>query len=323
MATNTAQAKRVLNFFPGRSADEVVALRYDGCLLMDVEDGLPQGDPDAGNAARKDSDGHVVITNSGFNRRVRDYVLHVYPGVPGMGIWMKRGAILSDGIDEARAKAGLAEVAPDVKKDKGGNTVSKKAGKAKATDEVEATKAVMLRDNFDVRTFGGVMTSGPGAGKARGAVQMFLARSVDQVDLEQIAITRTSGSGKGDKEQTMGTRHSVRYALMRCPFAISPFDAKSSGFTYGDLDVFVEAMIGMIELFWSGCSSGRRTCRGFVLFEHESPLGRARATDLHSLLKIEKKDGVDQPSSYGDYNVSLGKTPEGVKAIVLVDPTTK
>jgi CRISPR-associated protein Csd2 len=294
----------------------VEGTRNDALFLMDVEDGNPQGDPDNSNTPRVDQDGHAIITDSGIKRRVRDYVEAVHGGKEGLGIWMRRGVILGDAIESAREEAGLAAAVLDEKS-------KKKVAKAKGADEVEATKSVMLRSNFDVRTFGGLMAYGPGAGKVRGPVQMFIARSVDRVDIESIGITRTSGSNKEDAEQTMGTRHMVRYSLFRCPFAVNPFDARKSGFTYQDFDVLVEALVSMPDSFWSGCSSGRRTCRGLVLFRHEGEhgLGRARAADLQDLVKIEKVTEAEVPSGYGDYKVTIGKTPEGVEAIVIVDPS--
>jgi CRISPR-associated protein Csd2 len=315
---NAVVKTKALKFFPNMDPEAVVETRFDGVFLMDVEDGNPQGDPDNSNNPRVDQDGFAIITDSGIKRRIRDYVESVRGSEQGLGIWMRRGVILGDAIEEAREKAGLAAAVSD-EKEKG----KKKIAKAKGTDEIEATKSVMLRDHFDVRAFGGLMAYGPGAGKVRGPVQMFIARSVDPVDVDSIGITRTSGSNKEDAEQTMGTRHMIRYSLFRCPFAINPFDAKKSGFTYRDFDLFLEALVSVPDSFWSGCSSGRRTCRGLVLFQHDGALGRARSADLQDLVSIEKNPDVERPSSYNDYSVTIGEAPEGVEVLTVVNPVTK
>ena len=49
--------------------------RYDFVLLFDVQDGNPNGDPDAGNLPRVDPEtGQGLVTDVCLKRKVRNYV---------------------------------------------------------------------------------------------------------------------------------------------------------------------------------------------------------------------------------------------------------
>jgi len=50
--------------------------RYDFVLIFDVQDGNPNGDPDAGNLPRTDPEtGHGLVTDVCLKRKIRNYVL--------------------------------------------------------------------------------------------------------------------------------------------------------------------------------------------------------------------------------------------------------
>ncbi len=50
--------------------------RYDSVLLFDVKDGNPNGDPDAGNLPRVDSQsGHGLVTDVSIKRKIRNYIV--------------------------------------------------------------------------------------------------------------------------------------------------------------------------------------------------------------------------------------------------------
>ena len=52
-----------------------LANRYDFVLIMDVKDGNPNGDPDAGNMPRLDAEsGYGLITDVSLKRKVRNFV---------------------------------------------------------------------------------------------------------------------------------------------------------------------------------------------------------------------------------------------------------
>ena len=49
--------------------------RFDFVLIFDVQDGNPNGDPDAGNMPRLDAEtGHGLVTDVALKRKVRNFV---------------------------------------------------------------------------------------------------------------------------------------------------------------------------------------------------------------------------------------------------------
>ena len=61
--------------------------RYDFIMLFDVENGNPNGDPDAGNAPRIDSEsGYGYVTDVCLKRKIRYYVELVKEGEAGYNI---------------------------------------------------------------------------------------------------------------------------------------------------------------------------------------------------------------------------------------------
>src|SRR5271170_3280382 len=70
--------------------------RYDFVMLFEVQDGNPNGDPDAGNAPRVDPEtGQGIVTDVAIKRRVRDYVALVKGGADGHRIYIADRAILA------------------------------------------------------------------------------------------------------------------------------------------------------------------------------------------------------------------------------------
>ena len=56
--------------------------RYDFVVLFDVENGNPNGDPDADNMPRIDPEtGHGIVTDVCIKRKIRNYVETVKEGV--------------------------------------------------------------------------------------------------------------------------------------------------------------------------------------------------------------------------------------------------
>jgi CRISPR-associated protein Csd2 len=87
-----------------------LANKYDFVFFFDVQDGNPNGDPDAGNLPRIDPEtGHGITTDVCLKRKLRNYVLTAQPGAKGYDIFVKERAILNNLIDEAHEQ-------PEVKK---------------------------------------------------------------------------------------------------------------------------------------------------------------------------------------------------------------
>ena len=81
---------------------EVIKNRYEFAIIFDVENGNPNGDPDAGNMPRVDPEtGYGIVTDVCLKRKIRNYVDVVKENEPGYGIYIKSGGLNnSDGCFE-------------------------------------------------------------------------------------------------------------------------------------------------------------------------------------------------------------------------------
>ena len=81
---------------------EAIKNRYEFIVLFDVENGNPNGDPDAGNAPRTDAEtGLGIVTDVCLKRKIRNYVEIVKEGEPGYNILIKTDKSLNDKFGEA------------------------------------------------------------------------------------------------------------------------------------------------------------------------------------------------------------------------------
>src|SRR5690554_7705335 len=75
---------------------EPIKNRYEFVLLFDVENGNPNGDPDAGNLPRIDPEtSHGLVTDVCIKRKIRNYVDLVKGGEEGYDIYVREGAVLN------------------------------------------------------------------------------------------------------------------------------------------------------------------------------------------------------------------------------------
>ena len=126
---------------------EPIRNRYDFVILFDVENGNPNGDPDAGNMPRIDPEtGLGIVTDVCIKRKIRNYVEMVKEGEEGYEIYIKEGIPLNK--SDQRAYAALD---PDGK--------GMKALKKSDPDIDRQVRDFMCRNFFDIRTFGAVMTT--------------------------------------------------------------------------------------------------------------------------------------------------------------------
>ncbi len=276
--------------------------RYEFVVLFDVENGNPNGDPDAGNMPRIDYEtGHGIVTDVCLKRKIRNYVEVAKRDSTGYRIYVKEGSVLNDTNKEA-----YKELNVDPK--------DKKAAKDKAVELTE----FMCKNFYDVRAFGAVMSTEINCGQVRGAVQFNFARSIDPITQQEITITRMAVTNAKDaeKERSMGRKHIVPYALYRAEGYISAFLAEKTYFTQEDLELLWEAIVNMFEHDHSA-ARGKMAVRKLIIFEHQSGLGNAPAHKLFDLLRVEKKDAAKPARAYSDYQVLLDhqSVPEGVTLI--------
>ena len=296
---------------------EAIKHRYEFVAFLDVENGNPNGDPDAGNMPRVDPEtGLGIITDVCLKRKIRNYVETVREGEPGYRIYIKKGVPLNRSDNEAFAEAGIenAATAKDLPK------IIKEAKKSGEIDKLVGS--YMCREFFDIRTFGAVVTTAvKGAlncGQIRGPVQMGFARSIDPITPQEVSITRMAITTEADAENKgneMGNKYIVPYGLYRWEGYVSANLArKTTGFSEEDLALLWDAILNMFEHDHSA-ARGKMAVRKLIIFEHSSELGNAPSHKLFDLVTAEKKEGVLAPRSFEEYTVRIDESalPDGVQ----------
>ena len=97
---------------------ETIKNRYEFVVFFDVENGNPNGDPDAGNMPRIDPEtGYGLVTDVCLKRKIRNYVEMAKEGETGYRIYIKDGVPLNTSDKEACAFVGVdADKLKDAKK---------------------------------------------------------------------------------------------------------------------------------------------------------------------------------------------------------------
>ncbi len=295
---------------------EPIKNRYDFVVYFDVENGNPNGDPDAGNMPRIDPEsGYGIVTDVCLKRKIRNYVETVKEDERGFDIYIKDGVPLN--TSDKRALEALGVNPKDIKKLK------------KDDPSLDAKiRDFMCATFYDVRTFGAVMTTfvqgALNCGQVRGPVQLTFARSVDPIIPQEVTITRVAITTEADAEKKgteMGRKYVVPYALYRSEgFVSANLARKSTGFSEGDLELLWEAIINMFEHDHSA-ARGKMAVRAFVVFKHDSELGNAPSYKLFDAVSTKRREGVEAPRSIEDYEpivVDEAAVPEGVSVLRLV-----
>ncbi len=294
---------------------EPIKNRYEFVILFDVENGNPNGDPDAGNMPRIDPEsGYGLVTDVCLKRKIRNYVETVKEDSAGYRIYIKDGIPLNRSDREACEYVGV-------------DSDKLKEAKKKDAKLDEKLRDFMCCNFFDVRTFGAVMTTfmkgALNCGQVRGPVQLGFSRSVDPILPQEVTITRTAITTEADaekKDTEMGRKYIVPYALYRCEGYVSANLArKTTGFSEEDLALLWEAIVNMFEND-RAAGRGKMAVRELIVFKHDSELGNAPAHKLFELVKVQKKDGVTAPRAYSDYAVTVDTDdlPKGVTSTRMV-----
>ena len=280
-----------------------ITKRYDFVVLFDVQDGNPNGDPDAGNLPRVDAEtGMGLVTDVCLKRKIRNHVALAMEGAEGFKIYIQEKAVLNRTNEEAY-------LAYDMKPE------AKKLPK-KVEDALKVT-GWMCANFFDIRTFGAVMTTEVNCGQVRGPVQLAFAKSVEPIIPQEISITRMAVTNEKDleKERTMGRKHIVPYGLYVAHGFVSAPLADKTGFSEDDLNLLWDALANMFEHDRSA-ARGLMSSRRLIVFKHENKLGNAPAHKLFDLVQVKRADGSSGPArSFADYTVTVAPAPAGVEII--------
>lgn len=288
--------------------------RYEFVVLFDVENGNPNGDPDAGNMPRVDPEtGYGLVTDVCLKRKIRNYVEMAKEDADHYHIYIKDGVPLNSSDKEACAYVGAD---PD------------KLKEAKKKDEHldEKIRDFMCSNFYDIRTFGAVMTTFVKAslncGQVRGPVQLGFARSVDPIMPQEVTITRVAITTEEDaakKGTEMGRKFIVPYGLYRAEgFVSANLARKTTGFDEDDLALLWKAILNMFENDRSA-ARGMMAVRKLVIFKHDSELGEAPAWKLFKLVDVQRKPEIAAPRSFEDYQFSVDTDhlPQGVTCQIM------
>lgn len=310
--------------------------RYDFAFLVEAENCNPNGDPDMGNYPRMDVETNEgIITDVALKRRIRNYIEEAFQHKFGMDIIRRDGSNINTAI---------AEIVLDTY----GGKIEKPKGKDAKFNNKKANEASVLACEryYDVRTFGGVLTTGLNAGQIRGPVQIGIAKSLDPVmpiDSTLSVCSYTEGEkmytleeyqeydeGKdSNSKRTFGRKVFLPYGLYLVKGSISANLANKTGFTENDMNILFEAIMNMYNNDISSSKKGMSVLQPLIIFKHigndnttdeqqkerETLLGCAPSYKLYDSIKIAKKDGVEYPRHYTDYDITIDKTnmPSGIQ----------
>jgi CRISPR-associated protein Csd2 len=315
-----------------------VAQRYEFILYFDVTNGNPNGDPDAGNMPRMDPEtGHGLVSDVCLKRKVRNFVEMTQADKMRYRIYVTEGAVLNEKHREAYLR------------ERPGDVTAKTARKLtpKSDDEALRLRQFMCDNFYDIRAFGGVLSTGINAGQVRGPVQFAFGRSVEPILPLEISITRMAATNETEKRErsegdddekrgdkrTMGRKHIVPYGLYRAhgfvsaPLASHP--VKGTGFSDDDLALLFKALNNMFDHDRSA-ARGEMATRKLIVFRHNSALGNAPAHELFERVKTwrvhkgsrheigdEATDNWPSARAFSDYAISVDSDalPEGVEVV--------
>ncbi|MDD6269896.1 MAG: type I-C CRISPR-associated protein Cas7/Csd2 [Oscillospiraceae bacterium] len=308
--------------------------RYEFMFYIQCINGNPNGDPDMGNAPRMDpEDMHGYITDVAIKRRIRNYIGKAYEGQDGMNIIMQNATNINKHIAKAKETAGV---------DFG----------AKDKESIYKSRQQACSLFYDVRTFGAVLSTGPNAGQVRGPVQIAFAKSLDPILPLDISITRmcktedVKGAASSEDYEnaekntdleslrTMGRKQFISYGLYEARGFISANLSVETGFDEKDLKALFESILNMYEHDHSASKGEMAVVSPLIIFKHigtdtdmtqrirQAKLGCCPAHKLFELVSAKKKDGVELPRYYTDYDfkVNISAVPDGVQIGFLDSP---
>ena len=269
------------------TSKNLIKSRVDFVLVFSVDNANPNGDPGYDNRPRMDAyTGHGFITDVCLKRKIRNRVEMIKELADGYDIWVRSGTYLRDTVDKY-----------------GGD------------------KDKLCKQFFDIRAFGGVLTSDSESegeegqaeatekktkvekskkGKSkvsqiRGPVSIQYAKSVAPIVVEDDEITRVCPTKfdpkKPDKQTEMGRKKRVPFAVYVAKGSVSARLAegeKGTGFSDPDLQLLKDAMK---TLFLNDESTARpigsMIMQKGVFFTHKDKDGDEAVHKTLDRLKVE------------------------------------
>ncbi|HOL10700.1 MAG TPA: type I-C CRISPR-associated protein Cas7/Csd2 [Bacillota bacterium] len=273
---------------------EVIKNRYEFVVLFDVENGNPNGDPDAANMPRIDAEtNYGIVTDVCIKRKIRNYVEVKKNDYEKYKIYVKEGVPLDVNRKWAYEETGVK--------------VPNGAEEPKDKEEYKKITKFMCDNFYDIRTFGAVMTLKYNCGQVRGPVQINFARSIEPIVPSELTITSCTYANEGESSSKMGRKHIIPYALYKAEGYVSANIAKKiTGFSEDDLELLWEAIINMFEHDHSA-ARGKMAVRKLIVFKHDSELGNVQSHKLFDTITIKRNDESKPARSFSDYIIAIDK----------------
>lgn len=281
--------------------------KTDIVTIISAKHANPNGDPDADNEPRVDSEtGKGIMTPGSIKRKIRNYILQKYGEEPGYDIYIKENTVLAETKIKTLEDANINTKNPEKEK--------------------VGAKEAMCKTFFDVRAFGAVMsTNQANCGQVRGPVQVTMFESIDPVNVLDIAITRCAGETTKEKEKsldgkskTMGSFKAVSFAAYKGLISVNPVLAKETGFSDLDLERLIDAAKNLFTLDGSTARpTGSMAVESMIVFEHEKEYGNEQTAKLFRKVTVEKSQ--ETPSRMEDYTINIDQNiPQGIEVKTLI-----
>ena len=311
------------------TSKNLIKSRVDFVLVFSVDNANPNGDPGYDNRPRMDAyTGHGFITDVCLKRKIRNRVEMMKELNDGHDIWGRSGTYLRETLGDALDTIRKEKEYKELKTDK---------------DKANYERRRLCKQFFDIRAFGGVLTSDSESegeeGQAtntqkktkskvsqiRGPVSIQYAKSVAPIVVEDDEITRVCPTKfdpkKPDKQTEMGRKKRIPFAVYVAKGSVSARLAegdKGTGFSVEDLNLLKEATK---TLFLNDESTARpigsMIMQKGVFFTHSSVKdGDEAVHKTLERLKIEfigkEENGVkverpEKARDMGCYKISLDK----------------
>jgi len=269
--------------------------KIDFAVVFSVRNANPNGDPLNGNRPRENYEGFGEVSDVCLKRKIRNRMIDL-----GYPVFVQSDDKNVDGHQSLSERASKCEEL-------------KAAGK----DRV-AYAAAACRKWLDVRTFGQVFAFKGSGNKGvsvgvRGPVSIHTAVSVEPVMVSSMQITKSVNGEPGESKSsdTMGTKHRVDFGVYVTYGSINHQLAEKTGFTDEDAEIIRQIMISLFE---NDTSSARpegsmEVCK-VCWWKHNSFAGQYSSAKVHRCVHIRKKESIDQPKSFEDYEFSVDKLSE-------------
>ena len=280
--------------------------KIDFLALISVKNANPNGDPLSGNMPRVTFDGLGEISDVCIKRKIRNR-------------WMDMGEqvfVQSDDkrIDEFKslrdrlsAQKDMMKVQKEGKKDEFVRLACEKWLDVRGFGQVFAFTGKKKDEEKDA---GGISVG------IRGPISIHPAFSVDSVTPTSIQITKSVNSETDEKNpdkkrsDTMGIKHRIDFGLYVLKGSINIQLAGKTGFSEEDAQKLKEAIR---TLFVNDSSSARpdgsMQVHTLYWWKHNCAIGQYSAAKVHESIEIKRKDGIEEASSFEDYEIIRKELP--------------